>query len=93
MRSGPRAATPPGAGVRGWRAPSCYSPRVTPTEAKADGPLERGSAMLSAKAPPVPSGYLRLWVRSVEGPMLALDLPATDHRIVIGKDRDFLISV
>lgn len=46
--------------------------------------------MLSAKAPPVPSGYLRLWVRSVEGPVLALDLPATDHRIVIGKDRDFL---
>ena len=47
--------------------------------------------MPSAKIPPV-SGHLRVWLRSVEGPMLALDLPATDHRIVIGKDRDYLIG-
>jgi hypothetical protein len=46
--------------------------------------------MPPAKVPPVQS--LRLWLRSVEGPMLALDLPATDHRIVIGKDRDYLIG-
>jgi hypothetical protein len=47
--------------------------------------------MPSAKVPPV-SGPLRVWLRSVEGPMLALDLPATDHRIVIGPDCDYLIG-
>ena len=47
--------------------------------------------MPSARIPPVP-GHLRIWVRSVEGPMFALDLPATDHRIVIGKDHDYLIG-
>ena len=47
--------------------------------------------MPSAKIPPV-VGHLRVWFRSVEGPMLALDLPATDHRIVIGKQCDYLIG-
>jgi hypothetical protein len=47
--------------------------------------------MPSAKVPPV-SGHLRVWLRSVEGPMLALDLPATDHRIVIGQDCNCLIG-
>lgn len=47
--------------------------------------------MPSAKIPPV-SGHLRVWLRSVEGPMLALDLPATDHRIVLGKHCDYLIG-
>jgi hypothetical protein len=44
--------------------------------------------MPSAKVPPV-SGHLRVWL---EGPMLALDLPATDHRIVIGPDCAYLIG-
>ena len=48
--------------------------------------------MPSAKVPAVISGHLKLWVRSVEDPMLALDLPATDHRIVIGKHCDYLIG-
>lgn len=47
--------------------------------------------MPSARIPPV-AGHLRVWVRSVEGSMFALDLPATDHRVVIGKDRDYLIG-
>ena len=47
--------------------------------------------MPSAKIPPG-SGHLRVWLRSVEGPMLALDLPATDHRIVLGKHCDYLIG-
>ena len=48
--------------------------------------------MPSAKVPPVTSRHLRMWLRSVEGPMLALDLPPTDHRIVIGKHCDYLIG-
>ena len=47
--------------------------------------------MPSAKIPPVP-GHMRVWLRSVEGPMLALDLPATDHRIVLGRHCDYLIG-
>jgi hypothetical protein len=43
----------------------------------------RGSAMPSAKIPPV-SGHLRVWLGSVEGPMLALDLPATDPGLFSG---------
>ena len=47
--------------------------------------------MPSAKVAPV-AEHLRVWLRSVEGPMLALDLPATDHRIVIGKKCDDLVG-
>jgi hypothetical protein len=39
--------------------------------------------MPSAKIPPV-SGHLRVWLGSVEGPMLALDLPATDPGLFSG---------
>jgi hypothetical protein len=48
--------------------------------------------MPSAKLPPATSGYLRLQLRSVEGPLVTLDLPATDHRIIIGKYCDYLIG-
>jgi len=33
-----------------------------------------------------------LQLRSVEGPLVTLDLPATDHRIIIGKYCDYLIG-
>ena len=48
--------------------------------------------MPSAKLPPATSGYLRLQLRSVEGPLVTLDLPAIDHRIIIGKHCDYLIG-
>ncbi len=40
--------------------------------------------------PPAPGGFLQLRVRSVEGPLVSLALLATDHRIVIGQDCDYL---
>jgi hypothetical protein len=49
--------------------------------------------MPSAKLPPpVTAGFLQLRVRSVEGPLVSLALLATDHRIVIGQDCDYLIG-
>lgn len=41
---------------------------------------------------PLVLGHMRVWLRSAEGPMLALDLPATDHRVVLGKHCDYLIG-
>jgi hypothetical protein len=49
--------------------------------------------MPSAKQlPPAPVGFLQLRVRSVEGALVPLSLLATDHRIVIGQDCDYLIG-
>ena len=42
--------------------------------------------------PPEPVGFLQLRVRSVEGLLVSLALLATDHRIVIGQDCDYLIG-
>ena len=42
--------------------------------------------------PPAPVGFLQLRIRSVEGPLVSLALLATDHRIVIGQDCDYLIG-
>ena len=46
----------------------------------------------SAELPSATSGYLKLRVRNVEGPIVTLDLLATDHRIVIGPHCDYLIG-
>lgn len=49
--------------------------------------------MPSAKLPPsVSAGFLQLRVRSVDGGLVTVSLPATDHRIVIGQDCDYLIG-
>lgn len=48
--------------------------------------------MPSAKVPPAQVGVLQLRVRSVEGPIVTLTLHATDHRVVIGQDCDYLIG-
>ena len=49
--------------------------------------------MPSAKRlPPAHVGFLHLRVRSVEGALVPLSLLATDHRIVIGQDCDYLIG-
>jgi hypothetical protein len=48
--------------------------------------------MPSANLPPATSGYLRLRLRSVKGTLVTLDLPATDYRIVIGPNCDYLIG-
>jgi hypothetical protein len=50
--------------------------------------------MLSAKLPPVRSGSLKLRLRSVavEGPEVTLELPLTDHRIIVGQHCDYLIG-
>jgi len=50
--------------------------------------------MPSAKRllPPAQVGFLQMRVRSVEGTLVALNLLATDHRIVIGQDCDYLIG-
>jgi hypothetical protein len=50
------------------------------------------SAKPSAKPSLTTSGCLKLRVRSVEGPIVTLDLFATDHRIVIGPHCDYLIG-
>jgi hypothetical protein len=42
--------------------------------------------------PPAQVGFLQLRVRSVEGPLVTLNLLAIDHRIVIGQDCDYLIG-
>ena len=51
--------------------------------------------MPSAKLPLLPAqvGFLQLRVRSVDGSLVALNLFATDHRIVIGQDCDYLIGM
>lgn len=41
---------------------------------------------------PAQVGFLQLRVRSVEGPLVTLNLLAIDHRIVIGQDCDYLIG-
>lgn len=50
--------------------------------------------MPSAKLlhPPDQFGFLQLRVRSVEGTLATINLLATDHRIVIGQDCDYLIG-
>lgn len=50
--------------------------------------------MPSAKRlrPPAQVGFPQLRVRSVEGTLVTLNLLATDHRIVIGQDCDYLIG-
>jgi hypothetical protein len=50
--------------------------------------------MPSAKRlrPPAQVGFLQMQVRNVEGTLVALNLLATDHRIVIGQDCDYLIG-
>ena len=48
--------------------------------------------MPSANLPPATSGYLKLRLRSIEGPLVTLDLPATDHRIILGRHCDYLIG-
>jgi hypothetical protein len=50
--------------------------------------------MPSAKLPLLPAqvGLLQLRVRSVDGSLVTLNLFATDHRIVIGQDCDYLIG-
>ena len=50
--------------------------------------------MPSAKPllPPAQVDFLQMRVRSVEGTLVALNLCATDHRVVIGQDCDYLIG-
>lgn len=50
--------------------------------------------MPSAKLllPPAQVGFLQMRVRSVEGTLVALNLFAIDHRVVIGQDCDYLIE-
>jgi hypothetical protein len=50
--------------------------------------------MPSTKLPLLPAqvGFLQLRVRSVDGSLVTLNLLATDHRIVIGQDCDYLIG-
>jgi hypothetical protein len=48
--------------------------------------------MRSAKVSPAKVGRLQVRVRSVGGPLVTLTLFATDHRIVIGQDCDYLIG-
>jgi hypothetical protein len=49
--------------------------------------------MPSAKLlPPIQVGFLQLRVRSVDGGLSMVSLLATDHRIVIGQDCDYLIG-
>ena len=50
--------------------------------------------MPSAKLllPPAQVGFLQMRVRSVDGSLVALNLLATDHRIVIGQDCGYLIG-
>jgi hypothetical protein len=50
--------------------------------------------MPSAKLllPPAQVGFLQLRVRSIEGTLVTMNLLATDHRIVIGQDCDYLIG-
>jgi hypothetical protein len=50
--------------------------------------------MPSAKLllPPAQVGFIQLRVRSVDGSLVTLNLLATDHRIVIGQDCDYLIG-
>ena len=48
--------------------------------------------MPSAKVPLAQVGFIQLRVRSVEGQIVTLTLFATDHRIVIGRDCDYLIG-
>jgi hypothetical protein len=50
--------------------------------------------MPSAKRllPPAQIGFLQMRVRSVDGSLVVLALLATDHRIVIGQDCDYLIG-
>jgi len=50
--------------------------------------------MPSAKPllPPAQVGFLQMRVRSVDGSFVTLNLLATDHRIVIGQDCDYLIG-
>jgi hypothetical protein len=46
--------------------------------------------MPSAKVPPAQVGFIQLRVRSAEGPLVTLILHATDLRVVIGQDCDYL---
>jgi hypothetical protein len=48
--------------------------------------------MPSAKVPLAQVGFIQLRVRSVEGPLVTLTLHATDLRVVIGQDCDYLIG-
>lgn len=50
-------------------------------------------AMPSATQPPNPVGStLQLRVRTIDGGLVTLKLSATDHRIVIGEDCDYLVG-
>ena len=71
------------------RVEACYS--RAPAEEKQTGP-KRGPMPSPKIVPPAPVGFLQLRVRSVEGLLVSLALLATDHRIVIGQDCDYLIG-
>ena len=68
---------------------ACYS--RAPAEERQTGP-KRGPMPSPKIVPPALVGFLQLRVRSVEGPLVSLALLATDHRIVIGQDCDYLIG-
>jgi hypothetical protein len=68
---------------------ACYS--RAPAEERQTGP-KRGPMPSPKIVPPAPVGFLQLRVRSVEGPLVSLALLATDHRIVLGQDCDYLIG-
>jgi hypothetical protein len=48
--------------------------------------------MPAPRPPHAPAGFLQVQVRSVDGSFVTLNLLATDYRIVLGKDRDYLIG-
>ena len=48
--------------------------------------------MPSAKPLTPIAGHLNMRVRTVEGPLVTLELAATDYRIVIGQHCDYLVG-
>lgn len=43
--------------------------------------------------PPAPvTGHLKLRVRTVEGPLVTLELPPTDYHVVLGQACDYLVG-
>lgn len=75
-----------------FRSPSkaCYS--RAPPEERQTGVRERPPMPSAKLLPPIQVGFLQLRVRGVDGGLITVSLPATDHRIVLGQDCDYLIG-
>lgn len=48
--------------------------------------------MSPSKQPPAVTGRMCLQVRTMDGQITVLSLPATDHRIVPGEERNYLVG-